>query len=1019
MITERPATPGFKSLADLQEHHAALVKEVGKHILEPANLERIGQFVRKAVASGTVLDATADRTAAQSLITFWNTRLASAIRSVDKKGTLPALVPEFEDTLLAEFRSDALYTTVIAPLDKWMNQQSDEDQRLARRLVLRLVSLREDGEFDVLPGATGVCEDLVPQDRAKKVLAELVRLGAVRSTRNPSGYEEFALRSAELLEHWPRLKEWMAERKRFRQKATEWAKRRAEKAEDLTNQSFLRRAEKALRVAVHKAGAWIVARWRALLALVKIRRDSEGFLTEDEYEEAECYRDKNAVEFRVVYLKRQLDKERDERRQVIAFALAAAVVVVSVLLVYARIQRNMAEEAEKQAKIQRNIAVEAQGQAEFQRSLAVEAQEQTEQAKKNEEEEKKRANLKIAAWALERGAQLETDDRDTSGAYICYADAWSKFKDNASVLEPKERDRRRASYLLRLGVARQQLPFLSGIAYHKHSGDQGGASARTPDGRFLLTVGADKDDGPTTVRLWRWPDEPEGAGWNETELTLEQSTPAQAFVQAGAYLSPDGRFAVVSGVTKGDRAAHYLWDIPEQKPARLIHVLEHCQGQLPDAGFSPDGKFFAVVSQPGHSKGEIMLWRCDSWNAPISLRVPDGIGVLGRLAFCPIPRSGTNLLAVTVQPVAAMPDKPSVICLEWSLQEPLAEAVPRQFAPKVGLYPRAPGEVDSFVAYKPGGRELLVAHSRPNNSRAEIWLFSVERDQATQDTVYSVPASPLPCAGPVLHAAFSPRQSDDRFVVASADGSAAVWSKSVNSYPPTRTLKHRAQVFRVDLSPDGQYLVTASRDKRALIWDVDSGQLAHPSLHHIGSVTDAGFIDNGRCVVTSCRDTTYRWDLDRDESRPMSLGAMRELRTTSADEQGLLVVTAGTPVIGPGEVGPSGWARVWDAVTGDPRSPELLHPSPIRHTAITGAGPGLVSTVGMDGEVRVWDINGYRPLWSDKPGEGQALYTSFGHTADAIYLLALIREDRSAVPLLARIYRELQCCCVHVSGAAA
>src|SRR5262249_46241559 len=159
------------------------------------------------------------------------------------------------------------------------------------------------------------------------------------------------------------------------------------------------------------------------------------------------YRDKNAVEFRVVYLKRQLDKERDERRQVIAFALAAAVVVVSVLLVYARIQRNR--------------AVKAQEQAEFQRSLAVEAQEQAGQAKKNEEEEKKRANLKIAAWALERGAQLETDDRDTSGAYICYADAWSKFKDNASVLEPKERDRRRASYLLRLGVARQQLPFLS------------------------------------------------------------------------------------------------------------------------------------------------------------------------------------------------------------------------------------------------------------------------------------------------------------------------------------------------------------------------------------------------------------------------------------------------------------------------------------------------------------------------------------------------------------------------------
>jgi len=141
MTAMSAAAPGFASLAELQENHAALVKEVGKEILVPANLERIAQFVRKGVATGTVLGAPTDRAAAQSLISFWTARLASAARDLGKDNS-PAQVPEFDDTLLAEFNSDALVAAVITPADEWLDRQSPTDQTLARRLVLRLVSLR-------------------------------------------------------------------------------------------------------------------------------------------------------------------------------------------------------------------------------------------------------------------------------------------------------------------------------------------------------------------------------------------------------------------------------------------------------------------------------------------------------------------------------------------------------------------------------------------------------------------------------------------------------------------------------------------------------------------------------------------------------------------------------------------------------------------------------------------------------------------------------------------------------------
>ena len=238
--------PGFASLAELQENHAALVKEVGKDILAPANLERIARFVRKGIATGTVLDSPTDRAAAQSLISFWTNRLASASRDLGKDGRF-AKVPEFEDTLLEEFDSEALVAAVITPTDLWLDRQSPTDRSLARRLVLRLLALREDGSFEVVSSASGVSDDLEPQDRAQEVLVELVKLGVVRSTRNPAGYEQYALESSELLNRWPRLRGWMDERKRFRQKATNWAQRRANKGAKTSGWMWIRLRREGVR----------------------------------------------------------------------------------------------------------------------------------------------------------------------------------------------------------------------------------------------------------------------------------------------------------------------------------------------------------------------------------------------------------------------------------------------------------------------------------------------------------------------------------------------------------------------------------------------------------------------------------------------------------------------------------------------------------------------------------------------------------------------------------------------------
>jgi WD40 repeat protein/tetratricopeptide (TPR) repeat protein len=1010
MTAGTATVPRFASLAELQENHAALARGVGKDVRAPANLERIGRFVRKAVATGEVLDAPADRDAAQSLISFWTARLASAARELEKKKS-PVQVPVFDDTLLAEFNSDALVAAVITPTDRWLDQQSLTDQALARRLVLRLLTLREDGNFEVVLGASGVSEDLEPQDRAQEILDELVRLGVVRSTRNPSGYEEYALESPELLNRWPRLQGWMDERKRFRQKATQWARRRAAKAAAPSGWSFMRRMGKAFEAAFHKVIDWIDVRRRSLLASLRIGGAAEEFLSEEEYDEAETYRDKNAAELRLVYQRRLHERERQERRKVQAVVVSVVAFAFAVLSVVA-IRGWLAE---GRAKIQ---ALKAEANATSGWRAEGEAKTRAEKAEAEAAEAKNLANLHVADLYYEKSAQHEADDWDASGAFLWYAAAWSKFKESADALDlnSEERERLRTSYLVQLATARERLPFLSGLAYHKELL----ASDRTPDGRFLVTVGVDVA-GPTSspvVLFWRWSNRRGRPDWEPSRLAWAPASPRPAFGQAVAYVSPNGRFAVVSGGATNTASAIYAWNIPEAGPERFVGELKGHEGNVMSAGFSPDNQLFAVVGQL-KDKGKVTCWRSESWDTPIDLPVPDGIGQLGQLAFCPT--TASNRLAVAVAPgpptsgavqsVNARSGNDRVICLEWSLNDSRAIPPPRNYASSQRFPWVSPqAEIQTFVTYKPDGSELLVSNSFQNGPWANVWLFDSSKKDPNPDapTPSFQLLSPAP-VGLVLHAAFS--HWDDRLLIAGGSGKAELWGAEPGGqrnkqYRRLRSFEHKAQIFKADFSPDGQYIVTASRDYRALIWHADSGRLAHPSFYHSGSVTDAGFTEDGRSLITSSWDTIQRWDLTRGESRPLPVGTSAGVRATSADPDGKWIVTAGQRESRTEQLGSAGWARVWDTVTGDPRTPELCHPAPVVHAAIGGPGRELVSTVTIEGEVRLWSTTSGRELWAEKPKEGAAMYTAFGRARGQDHLLALIHGDPRRLPTTShlRIY---------------
>ena len=106
---------------------------------------------------------------------------------------------------------------------------------------------------------------------------------------------------------------------------------------------------------------------------------------------------------------------------------------------------------------------------------------------------------------------------------------------------------------------------------------------------------------------------------------------------------------------------------------------------------------------------------------------------------------------------------------------------------------------------------------------------------------------------------FSP---DGKYVLtASLDKTAKLWDVNTGNVLQTFT-GHTAQVNSVAFSPDGKYVLTGSRDKTARLWDVQSGNKVREFTGHTDTITKVGFSLDGTYVLTASLDGTARiWDV--------------------------------------------------------------------------------------------------------------------------------------------------------------
>lgn len=370
--TDAPVAERFRTpVEQLQNDHANLVKTVGTDVLADINLLRVRDFVNQVAATGKVIDSTEDRMAAQGLINFWVARTSAAARARDRK-LAPAAT--FDEVFLAPYEPSTISSSAAAA-ERWIADLPEQDRAAVRRIVLRLVRLRgEPPTFEPVPAVRATLHDLdLTPELVDKLVAGLQRVGVVRILRTPvddsAEGDRVSLRDPALMSEWPTLAGWLAERKQFRDRATNWDKGLVP-APSLTLSGFQqvrRRVVEWLTTSIVWLGRQTEAGVRRISRLFGLPTITHELLTPQEIEEARTYHDRNDAERRFIDQSRYWEMQQNERNRVLLSILVSVmtlllVVVVAVFWVTHAEQR--AVEFEGAAKESEEKAVESQKAAE-------------------------------------------------------------------------------------------------------------------------------------------------------------------------------------------------------------------------------------------------------------------------------------------------------------------------------------------------------------------------------------------------------------------------------------------------------------------------------------------------------------------------------------------------------------------------------------------------------------------------------------------------------------------------------
>ena len=195
----------------------------------------------------------------------------------------------------------------------------------------------------------------------------------------------------------------------------------------------------------------------------------------------------------------------------------------------------------------------------------------------------------------------------------------------------------------------------------------------------------------------------------------------------------------------------------------------------------------------------------------------------------------------------------------------------------------------------------------------------------------------------ITSAIFSP---DGKYVLtASFDKTARIWDAS--SGKEIHILKgHTSAINSSSFSSDGKYVVTASGDGIAIIWDVSSGKQLNVLKGHTRHISRGSFSADGKYIITSSGDGTSRiWEVASGKELHKLKGNTSKINSASFSSNGKLVVTGSD----------DSTARIWDVSTGKEFHKLQGHTGMVYAPSFS-SDMKYILTASLDSTARIWDV---------------------------------------------------------------